>query len=1190
MADATATTLPNYPAATTLDGSELVPIWQNNKQCSATADQLLGPGLDQMNGYIADAESIAAGIVADTTAAGAAQVALAVTAQQAAAAYAGSAGVLNAYLAPGGAVPFTVSGIALGSTGSGATVSGWFDLIVSGGPLGHRARVKVSGGSIVDADVPRGGLSTSNAAPTYTLPTITGLAGATAPTATVSALGNGATFEALSSNYASALLWTVTGGALAAVTGPDSNQMSRPLSAALTAVINSLSAPNAQIIGRPITPVSGTAASSSGILMGDPVGQACTLTSIVFVARATGTFTLNRYTKSGTTYTKVATYTASVSATGPTTLTPASFGQTSIGLNAADYLQVSGNSMWDLTSATTADGAGWSITGALSAATISNPSFSAAGRMEIQINLAFQNLTGAAFQTAQSQIAAMQPTVSSNAVAVALLYSTLTQVIGRPVTPVSGTGVSQGQVLMRDVVANTGVLGSIVFVALTTGTFTLVRYSVSGSTYTKIASYTATVSAAGLTTLTPSSFGQTSIPLNAGEAIQVSGSMMWGVTATTADGTGWSTSGSLGASTISSPSWSTGARLEIQINCAYQAQTVTAAALTALQATAAANAAAITALQATATDNAAGVALLRQSGAQIIGRPSTPITGSAASQPAVLFRDVVNASAISASLTSVVAFPLVAGTYTLVRYSVSGTTYTKVATYTATIAAGEVGTAVTLTPARFGQTAIPLNPGEAIQVSGGSMMPVTTGTADGLGWSTSAGLAATTISNPAWSTAAILQVQINIAYAVQPVTAQAVITLQSQVAPLVQPNPALWAAAAEIVHFIIYGQSLSRGQCNTLNNTTALTYALRWNGGVRSDDGGSDVAANHASFTGLKETSSAPNAETPASGMARMLAQLFLADGIDVTSWNRAWLFSAPGQGATAASGLIPGTGPFTRLTADITYAPAAAATYGKPTYAPQLVCYEQGQQDYAAGTSATVWANLVEQIRTGVQSQAQTTASQPSLVMPMLLSQVSSHLQYSVAYPNIALQQLALHTNQYYCVACPEYPLPPYTASPPHLTASGYEWMGAYWAVAYYNWIIKGVKPKAMAPISVVRNGNSLIATYPVATGKKLVIDTTQVAAQTNYGFSVVNASGSPVTISNARLVGNNQIAFDCASTPAAGWLLRAGFTDTSGGTVFGKTNLRDNAGDTLTYVGSATLGTVAMHNWALCSETPVT
>lgn len=113
------------------------------------------------------------------------------------------------------ALPYEVSAITLGTAGSGATVSGEFALTISGGPPGHTAFVTVSGGSITAARIGNRGISTSNTAPTYTLPTIAGLTGATAPTATVSTIAVGRMFYAPSSDGKMLLAWGNNAGSLA---------------------------------------------------------------------------------------------------------------------------------------------------------------------------------------------------------------------------------------------------------------------------------------------------------------------------------------------------------------------------------------------------------------------------------------------------------------------------------------------------------------------------------------------------------------------------------------------------------------------------------------------------------------------------------------------------------------------------------------------------------------------------------------------------------------------------------------------------------------------------------------------------------------------------------------------------------------------------------------------------------------
>lgn len=344
--------------------------------------------------------------------------------------------------------------------------------------------------------------------------------------------------------------------------------------------MNSLYVDSTGIIGRPTTPSTGTAATSSAFLFADPVSNAGALTSIVFDALATGTFTLNRYTKSGTTYTLADTYTAAVSSTGLTTLNPASFGQTSIPLDANDYLQVSGSSMFPVTG-NAADGLGWATT-TLGAATISAPSFGTTQRLEIQINYSYpvQVVTATSFTALQALTNGLQSNVSSNTTAVALLSQTSTQIIGRPTTPIDGTAASANTFVMADPVAKSGNLAALGFFCHATGTIQIARYTLSGGVFTRQAvSNVVTIGSTGAKMLTASDFG--AFPVNAGDYLAVAGSApgVFTYTSGTADGAGWYLGGAALPSSFSAPAVSTNLLLQLQFVISYSQQIVTASAL-----------------------------------------------------------------------------------------------------------------------------------------------------------------------------------------------------------------------------------------------------------------------------------------------------------------------------------------------------------------------------------------------------------------------------------------------------------------------------------------------------------------------------------------------------------------------------------------------------------------------------------
>ncbi|WP_158272011.1 hypothetical protein, partial [Novosphingobium sp. GV055] len=499
-----------------------------------------------------------------------------------------------------------------------------------------------------------------------------------------------------------------------------------------------------QTIGRPVAPIAG-AATTYPVTMRDAALQAGTIETIPLYVRGAGPLQLTLYTVSGPLLTRVATYTANLTSAEAGTnvnLTPARFGVSSIPIAAGQVAQVYGPNVLAVT-ATVADGTGWSTTGGAGAATITNPVWSTSARVELGLNIKYttQPVTAAAFNALQTSVAALsslQATAADNAAAVGLLRQVAYQTIGRTVPPIDGTAVSQPGVLLRDQVPVDCELDSLpVFVKAAT-TFSLYRYALLAGVYTRVnTGYVATFTSAEVgtvVTLNAARFGVTSLPFKAGEFIQLSGSGAWPVTAVAADGAGWSTSAGLGATTITNPVWSTGARLELGITFKYTTQPVTAAAFTALQATASANALAVASLQAAVNSNGAAIAKLQKAMVQRIGRTATPTAGTGVANAAgVLLRD---ATGQDCAFGKLLIKPAGSGAFKMTRYLPNGTTLNRVATYTATIDAGEVGTDVVLTPARFGQTAINLVAGEILQIPGTGFLPLTAGVAaDGTGWS-----------------------------------------------------------------------------------------------------------------------------------------------------------------------------------------------------------------------------------------------------------------------------------------------------------------------------------------------------------------------------------------------------------------------------------------------------------------------
>lgn len=171
------------------------------------------------------AQAALASCIAQAAAAGGSATNAGISAAQAALA----AAAANVLPSVPSALPYQVTAISGGvGTGSGGT-DGWYVGGVSGGPAGFAWSVQIASGKIAGYRIDNAGISTSTTAPTLTLPSGTGMTGATSPTATVGTIPVGRSFFASTSDSQYAALWQNAAGSLAAVNGPDSNQVKLPL-------------------------------------------------------------------------------------------------------------------------------------------------------------------------------------------------------------------------------------------------------------------------------------------------------------------------------------------------------------------------------------------------------------------------------------------------------------------------------------------------------------------------------------------------------------------------------------------------------------------------------------------------------------------------------------------------------------------------------------------------------------------------------------------------------------------------------------------------------------------------------------------------------------------------------------------------------------------------------------------------
>ncbi|WP_156026196.1 hypothetical protein [Xanthobacter sp. 91] len=396
-------------------------------------------------------------------------------------------------------------------------------------------------------------------------------------------------------------------------------------------------------------------------------------------------------------------------------------------------------------------------------------------------------------------------------------------------------------------------------------------------------------------------------------------------------------------------------------------------------------------------------------------------------------------------------------------------------------------------------------------------------------------------------------------------------------------------ALAEMLHVISYGQSLSRGH-NTIEpvTTTPLDYAYRFIGGARPDDGGSDPAVVYASLVPFIETAVVPYdpagglAETPLGGCLRMIAQLLRdEDDVDLVAAGQALLGSAPGAGGKSMAELSDGTPYFARLEDHITYGMTRSGGLGR-SYAVSAMLWLQGERDYQIGTTQSAYLAALRQLRLDAQASAQAATGFAS-PLPLVTYQTATHPRLGVSTPSIALAQLEACGDDYIALASPTYHLPYSATSDVHFDAAGSAWFGAYCGLTLKRWLWDGQKPKALTPLAPMRQGPRIIVPFDVDAGRRLVLDAT-VGGFANQGFTLVDGSGSALTISSVALSGPAAVQITAAATVPVGARLRYGW---AGDGHIGGGNVRDNAGDSLVFDPGGL--SKPLHKWAPIFEIEV-
>lgn len=275
------------------------------------------------------------------------------------------------------------------------------------------------------------------------------------------------------------------------------------------------------------------------------------------------------------------------------------------------------------------------------------------------------------------------------------------------------------------------------------------------------------------------------------------------------------------------------------------------------------------------------------------------------------------------------------------------------------------------------------------------------------------------------------------------------------------------------------------------------------------------------------------------------------------------------GLGSASITILNKGNPTFTAAMSQVAAAKTIADGLGK-TFKFRAVSFVQGEADNAM--SRTDYALQIKKLASQYNEQGKRNAKQPDDVI-FITSQISSN-----ALPNVALAQLdAAIENHLVYLSTPLYPFNFYSDGV-HLLAESSKILGGYMGLVYKKVLFDGVNWKPLMPISHTQSGNDVTITFHVPEGS-LVLDTTLIQAQTNYGFSACDSGGVDIPISSVTLVDTDKVKITTSSQiPSGGCVNYAQVAQTAPiRSLGGCGNLRDSQGDTLTY------RSWPMHNWCV-------
>ena len=158
---------------------------------------------------------------------------------------------------------------------------------------------------------------------------------------------------------------------------------------------------------------------------------------------------------------------------------------------------------------------------------------------------------------------------------------------------------------------------------------------------------------------------------------------------------------------------------------------------------------------------------------------------------------------------------------------------------------------------------------------------------------------------------------------------------------------------------------------------------------------------------------------------------------------------------------------------------------------------------------------------------------------VPFLMAQLSGwRLSTTSVVPQMQLDAHTTKAPGKVVIVTPTYMLP-VREDCLHFNSTSVRWLGEYFAKAYARIIFQGQPWEPLRPSSITRAGSVITVKYLVPT-PPLVIDTTLVTSATNFGYDVLDAGGTMLTVSKVELSGTDSVNITLAAEPTGAVTVR--------------------------------------------------